>query len=230
MPIIVSHRGNLAGPSADAENRLPAVRDALALGWSVQLDIRRDEDGQFYLSNDPQQCVAGLVADDFCALFRRFPHATIALKLRELGDEAALVAYLAEQRVLDQVFLFDMERLERQHGETAARLRTLDPRVQLAARVSDRAEPVDRALRIASASVIWVDESHSPWCTEEDVWRMKSAGRAVYAVSPDLRGRSFEETRARWLNFINWGVDGICTNYPAALDRFMQDLLRNAAA
>lgn len=230
MPRILAHRGNLAGPSPATENRLPAIRDALALGWDVEIDIRRDDEGQFYVSNDPQQCVTGLLADDFCAVFRRYPHATVAVNVKELGDEAALLAYLDEQKVIDQTFLFDMELLERQRGQTAARIRALHPRVRVAARASDRSEPIDSALGVQPASVIWLDESFSAWCTEEDVWRVKAAGRSVYAVSPDLRGRSFEETRARWLNFISWGVDGICTNYPAALDRFQKSVARHAAA
>ena len=230
MSRILSYRGNLAGPSAAGENRLPAVRDALALGWDVAIDIRRSDEGDFYVSSDPQQCVTGLLADDFCALFRQYPHTTIALNVKAPGDEAALLSYLEAQRVIDQTLVVDTDSVERRPDESAARLRALNPRVRIAARVSDRAEPIDAALQIESASVIWLDESFGAWCTEEDVWRMKAAGRSVYAVSPDLRGRSFEETRARWLNFINWGMDGICTNYPAALDRFMKAVTRHAAA
>ena len=63
----------------------------------------------------------------------------------------------------------------------------------------------------------WLDEFDGPRFTESDVRRLKEAGRTVHAVSPDLHGRPAEDTRRRWIDFTRWGVDGICTDYPAAL-------------
>jgi glycerophosphoryl diester phosphodiesterase len=221
MPIILSHRGNIAGPCAATENRLPAMAAALRRGWGVETDIRRDPDGRFYISHDPRPSSDGFDADAFCALFHACPKATIALNIKERGDEEALIAWLGRHDLMDRLFLFDMELVERTAGETARRFRMLDGTVTLAARVSDRGEPIERALDIGEASVIWLDEFDSPWCTERDVRRMKDAGRLVYAVSPDLHGGSLGATRARWMNFIQWGVDGICTDYPETLERLL---------
>lgn len=230
MLTILAHRGNLGGPSPTTENRLPTVRDALALGFGIQTDVRRNEDGTFYFSHEAQECVSGLLAEDFCAAFRARPDATIALSVRERGDEDALLAMLRAQGVIDQVFLFDMERIERQAGETARRFRSIHPTIRIAARVSDRGESLERALGVDAASIAWIDEFEGPWCTEQDVRRLKGAGLIVYAVSPDLHRRSFEATRARWLDFIRWGVDGICTDYPTALGRLLAALRHETAA
>jgi len=167
---------------------------------------------------------------DFCALFRAYPAATIALNVKELVCEETLIAFLDAQGVLAQTFLFDMELIEPRAGEMARRFHDLHPAVRLAARVSDRGEPLERALGIDVASTIWLDEFDGPWCTERDVRTLKDAGRTVYAVSPDLHGGSFGHTRARWFDFIRWGVDGICTDYPAALDRYAKAIEREAAA
>ena len=59
---------------------------------------------------------------------------------------------------------------------------------------------------------------------------MKRAGRTVHAVSPDLHGGSLEAARDRWMDFIRWGVDGICTDYPGALDRLLRELPKKKAA
>jgi len=230
MPIVLSHRGNLAGPSPAHENRLSTVRDALELGWGIETDIRRSPEGEFYIAHDPQTAISGLLAEKFCAAFRAHPAATIALNIKELGDEQALIDFLSAQRVLAQVFLFDMELIEPVAGATARRFREIHPAVALAARVSDRGETIERALGIPEASVIWLDEFDRPWATERDVRRLKDAGRVVHAVSPDLHKHSFEATRARWLDFIRWGVDGICTDYPAALDRLLKAVVRETAA
>lgn len=214
---ILAHRGNVDGPSP-AENSLPGLRQALERGWGLETDIRRHRDGRFYISHDPRARVDGVQADAFCRLFRDFPAATIALNVKEPGGEEALLAYLDAQRVLDQVFLFDMELCEEEPGRMARRFRDLHPTVRIAARVSDRREPIARALAVDAASVIWLDEFDRLWCTEEDVRRLKDAGRTVYAVSPELHDFPANRTKDRWLEFLRWGVDGICTDYPATLD------------
>jgi glycerophosphoryl diester phosphodiesterase len=217
MPEILAHRGNLTGPAPVTENTLPAIEACVSRGWGVEIDIRRDADGRFYLSHDAQPSGTGTPAEAVCACLREHPDATVALNIKELGYEEALVQYLREQQVARQVFLFDAELIEPEPGATAALFRRLDPDIRLAARVSDRREPVERALGIDCASVIWLDEFERHWASARDVHRLKNQGRTVYAVSPDLHGYSFGVARRRWEDFIRWGVDGICTDYPAAL-------------
>jgi|SRR5581483_3520247 len=217
-PIVLAHRGNLRGPNRAAENSVAAVAGALRRGWGVELDIRRAADGCFYVPHDPRPTADGALADDLFAILRGHPDATVALNVKELGYEEALVEYLHEQGVVSQSFLFDMELVEPCPGESARVFRRCDPSVRLAARVSDRGEPLDRALAIGAASIIWLDEFDDFWCTEADVRRLKDEGRTIYAVSPDLHGFPAADTRRRWVQFAEWGVDGICTDYAAALD------------
>lgn len=230
MPIILSHRGNLVGPCQPSENRLPAIRAALECGWSVETDIRRAADGRFYISHDAMPSAHETPAEDFFALFRAHPAATVALNIKELGSEEALIGLLDHEDVTGQTFLFDMELLEKQAGATARAFRALHPTIRIAARISDRGESITQALDIDVASVIWLDEFDGPCFTEADVCRLKDAGRAVFAVSPDLHGKPADECRRRWLEFIRWGVDGICTDYPAALAYVWKAFEREAAA
>ena len=229
MPIILSHRGNLVGPCASAENRLPTVRAALECGWGVETDIRRDADGRFYISHDVRASAHETPAEDFFALFRAYPTATIALNIKELGSEEALIDLLDHEDVAGQAFLFDMELLEKRAGATARTFRRFHPAIRLAARISDRGESVEQALEIDVASVIWLDEFDGPCFTESDVRRLKDAGRSVFAVSPDLHARTAQDCRRRWMDFIRWGVDGICTDYPAALAYVTRAFAREAA-
>ncbi len=214
---ILAHRANVAGADRTTENTLPAIREALGSGWGLETDIRRHADGRFYLSHDPQPPGDGLDAGAFCAEVRRYPDALIALNVKELGYEAELVSWLDREGISGQVFLFDMELLEDEPGRAARLFREAHPRIQLAARVSDRGEPIERALSIPEASVIWLDEFDGPWAAREDVERLTGAGRLVHLVSPDLHGRSLAESRARWSQALAWGIHGICTDYPAAL-------------
>lgn len=220
---ILAHRGNITGPGT-RENTVSSVRAALERGWGIETDIRRESEGRFYISHDRCERPSGRSADAFCSLFRQFPQAAIALNVKETGAEADLLAYLEAQAVINQVFLFDMELVEPVAGATARELRRLHPDVRLAARVSDRQEPPDRALQIEAASVAWVDEFDSFWCTQSDIRRLKDAGRTVYAVSPELHAFPVSAVANRWRDFIRWGVDGICTDYPAALDDLLVEI------
>jgi glycerophosphoryl diester phosphodiesterase len=222
MPIILAHRGNTQGPSRSGENRLPAIREALANGWGLEIDIRRAADGRFYLSHDRQESADnGLLAEIWCAELRRHPHVTVALNIKELGYESALLAFLEDQDVLRQVFLFDMELLEESPGETACLFRTIHRHVAVAARVSDRGESIEHALTQDESRIIWLDEFDRPWATGADVARLIDHGRIVFAVSPDLHGGSIDEARRRWVDFTHWGVHGICTDYPADLEHVL---------
>jgi glycerophosphoryl diester phosphodiesterase len=217
--IILAHRGNIGGPDPQRENSLGLLGEALARGFGLETDVRYSPGQGFYISHDPIAPSADSLLTVHAALWRRFPAATIALNVKELGQERALVEALKTLGVASQVFLFDMELLESRAGETARLVRRFDAAVRLAARVSDRNEPVERALGIEAASAVWLDEFDGPWATEETVLRLKDAGKTVYAVSPELHGASLREASARWRDFARWGVDGICTDWPERFAR-----------
>lgn len=221
--IVLAHRANREGIDKEKENTFAAVCYCLERGWGIETDIRRAADGRFYISHDPAELTTDTRADRFFGAFRRHPYAIIALNVKELGYEADLLAYLDRQSVLGQVFLFDMELLEEVPGQSAALFRSLSPRVRLAARVSDRGEPVERVLDIESAQIVWLDEFDRLWATESDILRLKAAGKTVYAISPEIHGFSLEEMRSRWKQFYAWGIDGICTDYSALLAQVLAD-------
>ena len=230
MPIVLSHHGNFQGPGLLVENRAPAVRAALEAGCGIETDIRRADDGRFYIPHGEQPSAQAMLAEDFCALVRAHPAATIALNVKEQGGEEALLDFLEHQDVLPQMFLLGMELVESTPGAMAHRLRALHKTVRLAVRVSERGQSLERALGIDVATVVWLDEFERPWCTRQDVHRLKDAGRTVHAVSPDLHGGSLKATYARWRDFIRWAVDGICTDYTAALGRLLKALEEETAA
>jgi glycerophosphoryl diester phosphodiesterase len=219
--VIIAHRAYRNGPDPLRENRLPAVIECLRLGWGVEIDIRRAADGRFYISHDPASDTDARDASPFFEAIRRHASAPVALNVKELGYEADLVRYLRTEDVLRRLFLFDMELLERDRGATARRFRAIDPAVRLAARVSDRNEPIEAALGLEVADVVWVDEFDSLWVSEPDVRRLKTRGRAVFAISPEIHGFSHEAMIRRWREFAAWGVDGICTDFPEWLQAEM---------
>jgi glycerophosphoryl diester phosphodiesterase len=225
---ILAHRANVAGPDHATENSPSAFRAALSRGWGLEIDVRHLNGGGLYISHDARAGLSIGTADECFETIRQHPGATIAVNVKEIGREAELLSELARHGVLDQCFLFDMELVEAHRGETARIFRRLNHAVVLAARVSDRDEPVDGALTDSQARVVWLDEFDGPWCSQDDVRRLKAAGKTVYAVSPDLHGGPVEQAQRRWIDFFNWNVDGICTDYPAELQTALARLERNS--
>ena len=222
--IILAHRANYDGCVKARENSLVATKFCLEQGWGIETDVRRAPDGCFYISHDLATLTEANQAEAFCALFRCYPLATIALNIKELGYESEILQYLAKQQVIQQVFLFDMELLETQAGQTARLFRELNSEIKLAARISDRDESIERALDVTSANVIWLDEFDRLWVTEHDIKRLKYANKTVYAISPEIHDFSLDEMQRRWHEFYTWGVDGICTDYAMLLAQKLKDL------
>jgi len=222
--VLLAHRGNVRGPAGRAENSLGLIREALGFGFGIETDIRRTDDGRFYISHDRQNCPEPPLADQHACSWCQSPDLPIALNIKELGYEAELLAFLAGHGVLQQVFLFDMEMLEQTQGETARLFRSLHPTVRLAARVSDRGgETIEQALSIECAQIIWLDEFDSLWLRQPDIRRLKEAGKVLYAISPEIHGFPLEVAQRRWVEFAVWGVDGICTDWPIEARRILRE-------
>lgn len=219
---ILAHRGNMRGPQSNDENGLGALRRCLARGWGVETDLRSSRQGVHYVSHDPAPVTARNRAEPFFALFRDYPRATLALNIKNPGSPEVLVAFLAAQKLPAKTFLFDLDLHRRWRRHPAAALRRLDPTLRVAVRVSDRSEPLERALEIPEAEVAWLDEFDRLWAQESDVKRLKAAGKEVYVVSPELHGFPREDMIERWAHFRAWGVDGICTDYAALLERVLR--------
>ncbi len=211
---ILAHRGNTAGKHQPNENTLRGASLSLEMGFGLETDLRRQPGDTFYISHDPAHPCADNDAVRHARLWRTHPDRTIALNLKEPGHEEDLIRFLTDHQLLAQVFVFDMELIEERPGETARRLRSLSSRVRIAARVSDRNEPLGRALTMEPCDIVWLDEFERPWATREDLLRMQGAGLEVFAVSPELHGFPPEAARRRWDEFAEWGVDGLCTDHP----------------
>ena len=217
---IYSHRGNVTGPGSVVENSVEALAACIARGWGVETDLRRDTRGRLYVSHDEVPSpAASLLFSAFDAVWSA-PRGRFAMNVKETGYEAQLLD--AARAVEGEHFFFDMELVEppAHRGQSARRFRAASPSVQLAARVSDRGESIDTACAAAHAQLVWLDEFDGPWCTREQLERLKRTGKQIIAVSPELHGRGDVERRERWAFLLSAGVDGICTDFPAELESF----------
>lgn len=224
---LISHRGNLSGIVHATENSLSVIEQSLQYGFGVETDLRRSDGGIFYISHDSAAVNGDNNADVHAMLWNQYPESEISLNVKELGYEERLIDFIRRHQLQSRLFLFDFELLEKNPGSTASKIHALDPEIRLAARVSDRyGESIEQAASITAASIIWLDEFDSLWVTYDDVAALKALGRTVYAISPEIHGFSMTETEARWQQFQDWGVDGICTDYPVRANEVLKSVQR----
>jgi glycerophosphoryl diester phosphodiesterase len=212
---ILAHRANLNGPERDLENSLQACRRALQKGFGLEIDLRRDSANRFYISHDPAPLTSENALDSFLPLFREHPHLPIAVNVKELGYEAALIDLQKRGAFGGNDFYFDFELLEpKTPGRTQRLIASLPggDTIRLASRLSDRGESLAQCLSIPAA-IVWADEFDSLWLNESDIHSLHNAGRHVYAISPELHGFPHDKQLARWAEFRAWKIDGLCTDY-----------------
>lgn len=213
--VILAHRANLHGPASVVENSLAACASALEQGFGLETDLRRDAGGRFYVSHDSSPRTAGNSLETYTELFARFPGAELAINVKELGYENELIELSRAGRLGAKHFLFDFELLEpATPGAAQRKLRGLEHggAVRLAARLSDRGEPLAQCLGIP-AEVVWADEFDSLWLTEREVEQVQAAGRLFYVISPEIHQFDCATMLKRWQQFKAWQVDGVCTDY-----------------
>jgi glycerophosphoryl diester phosphodiesterase len=220
--IIMAHRANLAGPLSAPENSPAACARALAEGFGLETDLRRDASGAFYISHDPLPRSPENSLSAFTGIFKKFPAAELAINVKELGYEAALIDLMNSGQLGARSFYFDFELLEpKTPGAAQRKIESLagGGRVRVAARLSDRGEPLSQCLGIP-AEIVWGDEFDSLWLTEKDARQIHAAGRLLYLISPEIHGFDLPTMKRRWQDFKSWGVDGLCTDYPLAAREF----------
>lgn len=212
---ILAHRANLAGPNPASENSLTATAMALAAGFGLETDLRRDSQGRFYIAHDRAAWSEANALDRYVELFHSHPACSVAMNVKELGYEDELIALQCSGALGTASFYFDFELLEpHSPGAAQRKLRALPNGAQtrLAARLSDRGESLAQCLRIP-AEIVWADEFDALWLAVDYVQAVHRAGRAFYVISPELHGFDPEARRRRWDDFRQWGIDGLCTDY-----------------
>ena len=212
---ILAHRGNTLGPDPARENTLVACAAALADGFGLEIDLRRDHRGRFLISHDPTEWTPGSSIAGYTHIFAKYPERVIAVNVKELGYLEMLINEVTEGTFGRCAFLFDFELLEPANKGSAQRtIRSFAAScaVTLASRMSDRGEPIEECLAIPG-EIVWADEFDRPWLTKQTIDRVHAAGRQVYVVSPEIHGADRATRLARWAALNRWEVDGLCTDF-----------------
>lgn len=218
---IISHRGYLDGRGDSNENGITLLTAAIGQGFEVEFDVNLAAGKAcLVLSHDKAEWSLDRDAATFLRACKG--KARHALNIKNLLVLYPVVEILRLEDMKDKFVLFDFELLWPDHSEIRYLMRELtESGYHVAYRLSEREQYLDRYLLDESVKTIWLDEFEHFWVRREHVERLAAKGIRTLFVSPELHGTTDETViRKRWSDVIQYGVDGICTDYPLKLRDF----------
>ena len=223
MVKILSHRANINGSDKERENRAIFCAECLKLGFGLELDVRNYMNS-LYAKHDPVLSQDEQSWLELVSVISSYPNLPIAINIKDTGAESSIISSISDLNK-NNVFLFDLELVVGIEKYTclSSLYHELDPMIDIAIRVSDRSETIERAVR-SQNKVVWLDEFDSFWVSHDIIRALNGVGKTVYAVAPDLHKHSLDVSMFRCQQFSDWGVAGICTDYPIILKGILEGL------
>ena len=178
--------------------------------YGVEIDLR-SLGGNLVLSHDPFFNYPELLSD----WLKFYEHSGLILNVKESGLETQIEEMLSKYNVVDYFFLDqdfpDIQKMFNQKKE------------RFAIRISEYESWSFPAQFTDSRNWFWLDSFTGNWDHLERIEKLKSEGKKLCLVSPELHGRSHDveilqilENPVYKLNLL----DAICTKYP----EFWEDL------
>lgn len=249
MVTVFAHRGLGFGK---CENSVEAVRAALTAGCGVEVDVQVAKDDVLVVVHDAtlmriageNERVVNVASDELrqrgvplleevlrCVQETRAECLLAALHIKDesqpriLERVASLIARFALQQ---RCFVFDVSL------RGVRRVKQLDPSLRVGVSVAERkytstVYPWGTVKGCAQAEIVWWDEWRGGLFTAKNFQKLKNEGKIVYAVSPELhrahqhpKGKDLSVIRAVWSDLLEWGVHGICTDFPTELQQWVK--------
>ena len=210
-PHVLAHRACLHGPGSTRENSRAALAEAIGRGFGVEFDVNFD-DGRLTLAHDPEPWSEEIDAEAF---LRNPGPGLHALNVKSLDAVTPMLRVIDAAGTAHSFFLFDFELL----GAGADEMAKVQRRgFRVAHRLSEREQHLERYLADPTVTDVWLDEFDWPWVDADHVHALAAAGKRTFYVSPELHRRQpVQRVAPRWDELVDWGVTGICTDYPIHL-------------
>ncbi|MDD5699636.1 MAG: glycerophosphodiester phosphodiesterase family protein [Candidatus Nanoarchaeia archaeon] len=192
--------------------------DRLMNGSGKISDMTSEELKRFHYKEDETQGLCSL--KEVCELAGKFKHNNlIFIHIKELKDVERVIDVLRRYNLHENIRFFAVDEIEKEFKKM---MRASFPEYQIGLYFSDGSEINEKEFE--NADFIWADEkTDKENITEELVNFAHSKGKPVYAISPELIPESSfnANIEKRWLEFLEAGVDMICTDSPQKFQEFL---------
>lgn len=245
--LIMSHRGLGFGKE---ENSHHSYIEALRNGFSLEIDVQKTKDDFLVISHDNNLKrvhgvnknvtdsnigeISSLVPSmiDICYFIQDHLQqgqiVAIHVKDETQGNIIELLTdEITKYFLEDKVIVFDLTK------EGAEEMKKLNPKIKIGMsvaekRVFDFIYLWDDVKEFKYYDIVWWDEWHSGLYTKDNAEKIKKAGKINYVISPELhknenhpKSKTLKDIQSVWAELIKMKVDGICTDYPNELRKFL---------
>ena len=169
--------------------------------FNIEIDLRINSGG-VYLSHDRTHKAISL--ESICPLLKN-SQVVIALHVKELECVTSTIKLLNTYGIKN-CFLFDTD---------YNLVKNMSQNFEVADHINSNPSQI-------TSKILWCDEIQEKWYSSKRINDLHKQGKIIYAVSCELvKSSTFEQIVQDWKKLIDVGIDGICTNYPLELHKFM---------
>lgn len=183
-------------------------------------DMTSEELKKFHYKEDETQRLCSL--KDMCEIVKNSLNkkSLIFIHIKELKDIDAIIKILSQYDFNDRLRFFAIDEIEEDFREI---MRRKHPEYKIGLYLPENSKNYNKEL-FKNSDFIWADEMTFSWMTKEKVALAHSYRKPFYAISPELIPASVfnSDIEKRWEELLEIGVDGICTDLPDKLEKFLE--------
>jgi len=182
------------------QNTIKGIENNLKQGFNLEIDIRKNNHG-IYLAHDAQN--NGELFENACKIIQNYSK-KIAIHLKEDIEVKEIIDLVSKYNVKDNCFIF-----------STLKNKIKSENINIAKYCTNKKDFID-------SKIFWCDESKEKWYDRNLFLENNKQKKIIIAMSKELLSESnFEEIKFGWSRLLELNVDGICTDYPDELKKFL---------
>ncbi len=174
----------------------------------------------FHYKEDVTQDLCSL--KELCTLIEKTKNknSLVFIHIKKIEDIGPVITEIGKYNLQDRIRVFAVDEIEEDFRRI---MKGEYPTFQIGLYLPENSENFN-AEKFEQVGFIWVDEITIPWITKEKVELAHSLGKPFYAISPELIPESIfnKDVEKRWKELLEMNVDGICTDLPGRLIKFLK--------
>jgi len=186
------------------ENSLEGIEHWLKSDFNIEIDVR-EKNQKIYLAHDISENADSF--SDACEIIKQYSKKT-AIHMKENFDIKNIIDLIYEHNIEKKCFIFS----------------TVDNYNQMKKKFKniDYANYKNKFESENNHNVLWCDESDGAWYNKKIFSEYKKNKKTIIAMSKELlENLEFVKIENEWKRLLDLNIDGICTDYPNELMKYL---------
>jgi len=190
------------------ENSIEGILNCIKYNFSIELDLHYDK----FVNISHDKDFSNVLFKDACKILKD-SKCFISLHIKEFSAIAPTIKIIKEFSLQNNSFLFMTDKDYKNIKDAA----TKDIEIGYYA---------SHYPSFIGSKFYWCDETQSRWYNKKILEDLHKHNFFCIAMSPELTKKiNKQEIQSEWKRLINLNFDGICTDFPLELKKFMENNL-----